>query len=570
MKESTLNESFGQVSAKTETPKILDCFWCQSKQRTPIAIRKDGMTVYSCQNCKLNSVAHINFDLTEMYNGSEYFESQNEYGYNSYETAGIEHWFECLFAVLLLAEDLNTPNILDLGCATGSFLDHCKHFGFETCGMELSEWARNKCSSRGHRMVATTLDDLNPNEDFEILTAFHLLEHLERPREFLTKIAERVCGGSKFFATFPYVDFNEVNWSGIDSSFEHISFFNPAFVSTNFPSIFKNKFYCVGGIGQIYCFAGNFSDSTERAINLACQIVNHDSELSPQKLFEESNGLSILGLVFLTTFVARNHSASRAACILESLESKFSNKSDKDWILLCKALIHLQNGNIFGTASFLEKVSTKNPAIAKLRGELKSRLNKMPLQNSNARISIILYGCVDSEVREHFFHSIGSQTYPNIEIIHTVEREDCRCRTPKYYRDLIKYESSSSIKRGFWNGIKESASGDIFLWTDGSMVMSPYCLYALYELLQSDPQNIVIPKTESKHYFGKRTIENLLGTQVKTIPPLILLSKNNELLNIISPEIIEDKNSLQTIRKKVKVSITKDTLAWPRRVTDTA
>lgn len=558
------NQNSEISSASSAVERAHECFWCKNRQRSYKATRNDGMSILSCQNCKLNSVAKIGFDMTNMYGGSDYFESMSEYGYNSYETSGIEHWYECLFAVLMLAEDANAQKILDLGCATGSFLDFCKYFGLETCGMELSDWASQKCSAKGHRMVASTLDDLSPTENFELLTAFHLLEHLENPREFLEKIAGRVSRGSKFFATFPNVDFQETNWSGFDSSFEHISYFDPEFVAQQFSKILGESFLSIGGIGQIYCFAGKFSDSTERILRLASQTTAPNCEISQSKIIEEAKDLTATELVFITAFVARNHSASRAAFILECLESKFCSATDANWILLCKAFIHLQNGNVFGVASFLEKISTEDPALVKLRDTLSGRLDKLSFQNSNPKISVVLSGCVDSPTRENFFHSIGSQTYPNIEILHLTNKEGCLCRIPESYKSLIKFMPVSSIDCHIWDELKESAHGKFFLWTDGSLILSPFCLYALYENLLSHPDGVVIPKIKSlsKHYFGKRTIEKLLGTQFTSIPPLMLLKRDHDLLKTSPPQVIGDSTALQSVRKKTKVSITQDVLAW--------
>jgi len=70
-------------------------------------------------------------------------------------------------------------DLLDIGCATGCFLDVAsKHFN--VVGIELSEWAFKEASKR-HEVYNAPLAELNFQKEFDIITLFGVIEHLTDP-----------------------------------------------------------------------------------------------------------------------------------------------------------------------------------------------------------------------------------------------------------------------------------------------------------------------------------------------------------------------------------------------------
>lgn len=529
------------------------------------------MEIRSCSNCGLKAVARVDFDLNSMYDESAYFEGKSEFGYDNYDTTGIEHWNESLFAVLMLGEDLGEHRVLDVGCATGNFLDQCKNFNLNTCGIELSTWARQKCVSKGHHMVAGNLADLNPEEKFELITSFHVLEHLESPKKFLETIAARTTTGSRFFATFPNVDFSLPNWSGFDSSYEHISYFEPEFVAREFPEIFNGQFLCIPGQGQIYVFAGRFSRSIEDTLELCRELtLKEELELMDIELTSRAKGLTGYGLLFMITFIARNHSATRASTVLDRLVRHLPKEIGESWLNLCKSLIHLQNGNVYGAASWISSIGAGETALDNLCEAIRGRLKMIEPTADYPKISVVLCCGPSAVPKEQFFHSIGSQTYPNIELLHVGDKVSCRCEMPTLYKELAKYLKRS--KKQNLKSVLAEAEGDIILWTDGSYILSPYCLFSLYHILCENPDKVVVPETSRSetaapdHYPGKRTIEKFLGIRFRTLPPLLFFhKKTNSILNSkeISADSIGSPTSLKSfLMKGCGAKISEDRLDW--------
>jgi SAM-dependent methyltransferase len=75
--------------------------------------------------------------------------------------------------------------VLDIGCATGTFLLHAKARGWQVSGVELAEYARAYTSRVVGVPVAASLADLPAGARFDVVTLHHVLEHHTDPSAFL-------------------------------------------------------------------------------------------------------------------------------------------------------------------------------------------------------------------------------------------------------------------------------------------------------------------------------------------------------------------------------------------------
>jgi len=69
----------------------------------------------------------------------------------------------------------NGVKLLDVGCNTGELLDFAKDRGCFTSGVEFSSASRKALCEKGHQGYAS-MEDVN--EQFDVITAFDLVEHL--------------------------------------------------------------------------------------------------------------------------------------------------------------------------------------------------------------------------------------------------------------------------------------------------------------------------------------------------------------------------------------------------------
>ena len=84
----------------------------------------------------------------------------------------------------------NKGKILDIGCANGIFLYYCEKNGWEPYGIEQSEIAVNYATKELDLNVKQgTLEDVKyPDDFFDVVTMFDVIEHLPDPKKTLQKI----------------------------------------------------------------------------------------------------------------------------------------------------------------------------------------------------------------------------------------------------------------------------------------------------------------------------------------------------------------------------------------------
>jgi len=118
-----------------------------------------------------------------------------------------------------------TIRLLDVGCADGRLLNWYKDSSagdrIETHGIELSEKAADAARSHGHRVVTGRFEvdrELEPGS-FDLILAYHVIEHVDDPVAFATRAAELLVPGGLFVAATPNIDSVDVkrfraHWGG--------------------------------------------------------------------------------------------------------------------------------------------------------------------------------------------------------------------------------------------------------------------------------------------------------------------------------------------------------------------
>ena len=123
----------------------------------------------------------------------------------------------------------NKGSLLDYGCGTGQFLNHCIKAGWNGTGIEPDASAR----SIAKQSDLTVLSSINEaGNTFDIITAWHVLEHVPEPFETMNSFIRMLKPGGKIVLGLPnHKSYDAKNygsyWAGYDVP-RHLSHFNQA------------------------------------------------------------------------------------------------------------------------------------------------------------------------------------------------------------------------------------------------------------------------------------------------------------------------------------------------------
>lgn len=95
---------------------------------------------------------------------------------------------------------LANQKLLDYGCGTGAFLEMVRKKGHIVCGVEPSAEARTKVHPN-IEVVASI--DLAPERKYDVITLWHVLEHVYPLRETLRKLAAMLQDNGAMFIAVP-------------------------------------------------------------------------------------------------------------------------------------------------------------------------------------------------------------------------------------------------------------------------------------------------------------------------------------------------------------------------------
>ncbi|MDC1068634.1 class I SAM-dependent methyltransferase [Candidatus Kapabacteria bacterium] len=101
--------------------------------------------------------------------------------------------------------DLRSPpsKLLDIGSGDGFFLDEARRYGYECKGVELSEYSRDYCKKIGLHIESSIQ---NFNNKFDIITMWHVFEHIPNPNDFLKEVLGKLDSDGKLIIRVPAFD----------------------------------------------------------------------------------------------------------------------------------------------------------------------------------------------------------------------------------------------------------------------------------------------------------------------------------------------------------------------------
>jgi len=182
-------------------PAPAACLVCRGT-RARVLFRKGGKDFVRCDECGL-------VWLDPMPTAAEvaaYYEQSYRDGI--YEPYAAADTIRRLIAEHRLAEvrpHARPGRWLDVGAATGHFVEAAVLAGIAAEGCELSGSAVESARARGLTMHHAAVEDFTPAAPYDTITAFDVLEHLREPRAFLDRLRRWLTPGGTLALTLPDV-----------------------------------------------------------------------------------------------------------------------------------------------------------------------------------------------------------------------------------------------------------------------------------------------------------------------------------------------------------------------------
>ena len=201
---------------------MINCPCCKSEilEKSPYL---NGYFSYKCKSCLheffLNNNSNISSDLYK--NDSDYIgdlEKSKNYKY-------LIQWNH-LKAGNYLKKLKNVKTILDIGTFNGFFVKFLREKGFNAFGTDFNDNAI-KNGLKNYQLdgyLSSNLDDFKL-KNYNCVTAFEVIEHLEDPNQFLQKINKLLCDDGILIISCPN---SEMLWRNhVDYPPHHLSRFSP-------------------------------------------------------------------------------------------------------------------------------------------------------------------------------------------------------------------------------------------------------------------------------------------------------------------------------------------------------
>ncbi len=170
-----------------EKEQGLPCTLCRDPGPPMARVFDSEPDLLRCSSCGVARLEHV---LSESERSALYQEDYYDGDRGERFSFPLEHFV--IFFRWIRARDierrLDGPGrILDIGCGRGRFLDFLSRRGFETFGTQLSLTAARASRERGGtEILIGELPDLDLQEaSFDVVTFYHVLEHLAEPDEYL-------------------------------------------------------------------------------------------------------------------------------------------------------------------------------------------------------------------------------------------------------------------------------------------------------------------------------------------------------------------------------------------------
>jgi len=178
----------------------MNCYLCNcsSAEKVDGIVRdKPEVSILKCLDCNLVFLENFNHIEENFYEESKMREGEGTF----------EDWRGSTFVddkrrFIAFKEQLLNKDVMDFGSGNGGFLSLAKTHAKSVTAIELDKEAYETYQKEGIDFYSN-LNDLPYGKKFDIITAFHVIEHLKDPIGYLKEISRHLKNDGKIFLEFP-------------------------------------------------------------------------------------------------------------------------------------------------------------------------------------------------------------------------------------------------------------------------------------------------------------------------------------------------------------------------------
>jgi SAM-dependent methyltransferase len=188
------------------------------------AVSKEIFIVCRCSNCgiqftnprpKAGQIGRY-YDFPEYYSHDDSSKSITQFLYQSIRNLAIRRKISLINSLVK-----KKGKLLDYGCGTGEFLNQAKINGWSVTGFEPNEKARYLASKKVSNRILADLNELDSNHSFDVITLFHVLEHVHKLRKTVNTLLKSLKSTGYIIIAVPNPDSFDARkygntWAGWD------------------------------------------------------------------------------------------------------------------------------------------------------------------------------------------------------------------------------------------------------------------------------------------------------------------------------------------------------------------
>ena len=193
----------------------VSCPLCESEQAAGILRSRNGYDILRCTNCSL-----VFTDDRTAPSADRLYPEFDQSGSAFAKGAG-----SALKIFLRQRESFirtlkPSGRLLDFGCGNGAFAQHMSMSGFDTVGVEPFSLGATQTADR-LKLIRAPFEQIEGElGSFDIITLWHVLEHLRRPVEVLQRLATHLTPGGMIVISVP--NFGSLQSAAFQGSWFHL------------------------------------------------------------------------------------------------------------------------------------------------------------------------------------------------------------------------------------------------------------------------------------------------------------------------------------------------------------